>query len=69
MIRHYASYFTTSKTNPLLFQEGRLEVPSSFFPLYTSLDMEAEPDAAAAVFVSNLISKTSRINIHNKMTG
>jgi len=42
---------------------------SSFFRLYTSIDTEAEPDAVAAVFVSNLISKTSRINISNKMTG
>jgi hypothetical protein len=41
---------------------------SSFFPFYTSLDMEVEPDAAA-VFVSNLISKTSRIDIYKKMTG
>jgi hypothetical protein len=41
---------------------------SSFFPLYTSIDMEAEPDAAA-VFMSNLISKTSRININKIMTG
>ena len=41
---------------------------SSFFHPYTSPDMEAEPDAAA-VFVSNLISKTSRINIYKKMTG
>jgi hypothetical protein len=43
-------------------------MPSQFFPLYTSLDMEAEPDAAV-IFVSNLISKTSRIDIHKKMTG
>jgi hypothetical protein len=41
---------------------------SSFFPLYTSIDMEEEPDTAA-LFVSNLISKTSRININKKMTG
>jgi len=40
----------------------------SFFPPYTFNDMEAEPDAAA-VFVSNLISKTSRINVNKKMTG
>ena len=38
---------------------------TSFFRLYTSTDAEAEKDAAA-VFVSDLISKTSRININKK---